>query len=403
MRLTIASMTRVSSALSASSDSRPTRRSGDSSPTAVAMLRSIGSTRSASFFETVDDDPADHPHQRGGLGGDAAFGAAFDLRHELDDLVRIGGDAEQLGDRAFVELRRPARHAVADDRLPARRLAAASFAQDLGVVDFLQLDGAGAPAAAHSCAMPPSARTEAGDRPSSSRKLAPRLAVAAGCDRELADEMIVQERRQLAERLIRAARRAAVLQQAVGQHREAQRLRQRCVLTWCRQSGRASRRWPGARPDRAARPARPPCTRARNRSSASCLQGRAAGAGPCRPRPCRFSQYTRANARGRHHRQEAGRRGALARGDSRRSSPASTDGIVARLPGVGAADGDRPARDDRRRDRLADRRDGPLGRPRRSVGHPRREGRQAQHGRRRRQDVADSGAARRRLRRAACR
>ena len=57
MRLTMASMTRASSALPASSDRSPTSRSGESSPTAAAMLRSIGSTRSASFFETAETTP----------------------------------------------------------------------------------------------------------------------------------------------------------------------------------------------------------------------------------------------------------------------------------------------------------------------------------------------------------
>ena len=85
MRLTMASMTRASSALPASSDSRPTSRSGESSPTAAAMLRSIGSTRSGVFFETVETMPADHPHDRRRLGGHAAFRAALDRRHQLDD------------------------------------------------------------------------------------------------------------------------------------------------------------------------------------------------------------------------------------------------------------------------------------------------------------------------------
>ena len=72
------------------------------------------------------------------------------------------------------------------------------------------------------------------------------------------------------------------------------------------------------------------------------------------------------------------------------------DGVVRghdpRLSGVRAPDGDRPARDDRRRDRLAHRRDGAVGRPHRPVGPAGREGRQAQHRRGGRQGVDRAGA-----------
>ena len=72
---------------------------------------------------------------------------------------------------------------------------------------------------------------------------------------------------------------------------------------------------------------------------------------------------------------------------------------AARLPGLRAADGDRPARHDAGRDGAADRRDGAFRRARRPLAPPRRQGRQAQHRRRRRQDVADPRAAGRRVRR----
>ena len=75
---------------------------------------------------------------------------------------------------------------------------------------------------------------------------------------------------------------------------------------------------------------------------------------------------------------------------------------ASRLPDVRAPDGHRAARDDAGGDRRADRRDGPVGRPRRPIRacRCRDAGRQAQHRRRRRQDVARPGAARGRLRRA---
>ena len=74
-------------------------------------------------------------------------------------------------------------------------------------------------------------------------------------------------------------------------------------------------------------------------------------------------------------------------------------GSYPRLPGVRPADGDRAARHDRRRDRLADRRHGAVRRPDRPVGHAGCQSGQAQHGRRRRQGVDRPGAGGRRLRR----
>ena len=52
--------------------------------------------------------------------------------------------------------------------------------------------------------MPPSARTESGVRPSSSRKLRHASTVAAGVHRQLADQMIVQQGGELGDRLIGA-------------------------------------------------------------------------------------------------------------------------------------------------------------------------------------------------------
>ena len=77
--------------------------------------------------------------------------------------------------------------------------------------------------------------------------------------------------------------------------------------------------------------------------------------------------------------------------------------LLGRLPGLGAAHGHRPARHDRRGDGLADRRDGAIRPPRRSLVASRHQGRQAQHRRRRRQGLDRARAARRRRAASSCR
>ena len=111
----------------------------------------------------------------------------------------------------------------------------------------------------------------------------------------------------------------------------------------------------------------------------------------CRPEP--YPLYCPLHARGRRHPKETRRSRPEPRGHSvfrhRRHGR-----HAARLPGVGAVDGDSPSRDERRGNGVADRRDGAFRRAGRPVRRPRHQGRQAQHRRRRRQDIARAGAAR---------
>ena len=175
-----------------------------------------------------------------------------------------------------------------DHAIPGRRLAAGALAQHLGVVDLAQLHVA----AGHR-------RPHAGDAAVGAHRFrrsaeqqqerAPGVDVAAGMDRHLADEVAVQQRRELGERRIRSRRRAAVEQSRIRQEARSATSRTRQVPGDVRCTMRPSvARWPDARRDKARRRVPPPCRRARTRSAAWCLRGSAVEA-PSLGQRCRTS------------------------------------------------------------------------------------------------------------------
>ena len=193
------------------------------------MLRSTGSSRSGSFFETTSTIP------RSMRMSAAVFAPIPPAPSPLASSVAISsasrslstGDAEQIADALLVELERAALEAVGDDLVPDRRFAAGALAQHFRVVDLAQLDvpaghrrphARDAAVGAHRFRRPAEQQQE---RP-------PRLDVAARdgpssrpmrwlCSSAASSLMAASG----------ARRRPLVEQQAVGQHGDLQRLGQR--------------------------------------------------------------------------------------------------------------------------------------------------------------------------------
>ena len=110
--------------------------------------------------------------------------------------------------------------AVGDDLLPDRGLAVFPLAQHFGVIDLPQLHmpaGHRRPCARDAAFVPNRLRCSRQEE----KEGAPRLGIAAGVDRELADEMTVQQRGELDHGCVRPERGTIVEQQAVGQDGES--------------------------------------------------------------------------------------------------------------------------------------------------------------------------------------
>ena len=162
------------------------------------------------------DHPAEHPDHGGGLHAEVAGTCPrFERRHEIGEPVGVEAQTDQFLESQIIEFERGALQAIRDDLLPDRRLALLAFAQHLGVVDLPQLHvaageggpGAGdAPFAANRFCRP---RQQQEERP-------PGVAVTARMHRELADEMRVKQRGELADRRVGPEKRTIVEQQVVG-------------------------------------------------------------------------------------------------------------------------------------------------------------------------------------------
>ena len=144
-------------------------------------------------------------------------GSRVEHRHQFRQLsdgsaaIRAARDAGII-----VQIETRPRQAVGDHLIPGRGLAALLLAKHFGVVDFPDLDCRTA-----------IRRPETGDaslgrgrRPAPRREQqegAPRLGVATRMNRQLADQMVVQERRELGDRWIGARVPLAVDEQPVGE------------------------------------------------------------------------------------------------------------------------------------------------------------------------------------------
>ena len=174
------------------------------------------------------DDAAEHPHQRRGLRADPArIGRAlFHRGHQVRQAIGVTGDPEQLLDRRLVEIESHALQAIGEHLVPHGRLAARALAQHFGVVDLAQLD-------VPSRHRRPHARDAAvganrlGRPREQKQEAAPGVGIAAGIDRQLADQVAMQQRGQFADRRFRARQRAFVEQQRLGENRQPKRRVQR--------------------------------------------------------------------------------------------------------------------------------------------------------------------------------
>ena len=166
--------------------------------------------------------------QEGGGPGDgpAAFsGARLERRHELGQPVGVACDLDERPHRLFVEREGVALEAVRDHRVPVGRLAGFPLAQHFRVIDLAQLDVAARHHRPH--ARDAAFGADRVRRPSEEQQeVAPGVEIAAGMNGQLADEMIVEEHGQLADRRIGARRGASIEEERVGEDRQPERTRQ---------------------------------------------------------------------------------------------------------------------------------------------------------------------------------
>ena len=177
-------------------------------PTAAAMLRSTGSSRSGSFFDTASTMPRSMRMSAAVFAPmpPAPSPLALERRHQLGEPLGVAGDAEQLADRLprRARTRRPARQ-LAMTLVPRPRLRRRRARAALRRSRFRAARRAGRPSSSRRARCRRRRGPTPASRPSSSRNAAPRLDVAAGMDRQLADQVAVQQRR----RARRSPRRAA--------------------------------------------------------------------------------------------------------------------------------------------------------------------------------------------------
>ena len=177
----------------------------------VGFLRALG-------------DGAQHADQRRSPGRNPAAGggALIDRRDERRQPLRVAGDFGQRSDGVFTQRERVAREAAGEDLLPRGRLTARALAQDFGVVDFPQFHVS----SRHRRPQTADAAVGANRFWRAAEQLqhtAPGVKVAAGMDRDLADEMIVQKAGELADGLIDPQRHSAAEPHRIRQHRDLQR------------------------------------------------------------------------------------------------------------------------------------------------------------------------------------
>ena len=214
MRLATACTTCAPSSADRRFSSSPSSISGDKWPTAAAMFCRTGSTRSGAFFDTTSMMPRSIRRTAAVFAPMpppvSILPSTVDIRSHswsalparlIRSLIAASSSSNALPCRQFVTTR--SQTAV---------LAAGPLAQHLRVVDFPQLQvaaGHGRPDASD-----PAVGSDRFRRsPEQQQEHPPRFDVAARVDRELSDQMTVEESRQLGERALRPGRGPLVEEQ----------------------------------------------------------------------------------------------------------------------------------------------------------------------------------------------
>ena len=190
-------------------------------PNPCAMFFSSGSSLGRVGARHEIDDAAQHAEQRRRLRAHVRLAAVFERQHELAEALGVSTHVHQPAQRVFVE-RRIEIQAGADDVVPVRRLAGGSLAENVGVIDLLQVEMA----LAGRGPQPPDAagRAHLVERfREDVQKGQPPIRIGAGVQRDEANHVVVQQRGGFADGLIGLGRCGAVHQQVVGHDAEGDR------------------------------------------------------------------------------------------------------------------------------------------------------------------------------------
>ncbi len=145
-------------------------------------------------------------------------GILVDPARQLAEPLRIAGDLEQRLHRLGIQIDRITRQAVGDDAVPGGVGARLALPQDLGVVDFSNLEvraAGGGPQPAD----PAFGEQILGRAGQQQQERAPGGRVGRTHQPQFADQMVVEQLGKFGDGRVGPYRRAVVDQQAVGQHR----------------------------------------------------------------------------------------------------------------------------------------------------------------------------------------